>query len=183
MLHCTHGLHALERQTTHTGRKSNDMDTLQIRNFLMIVECGSITKAADRLGIAQPSLSQQLLRIEDELGVSLFKRTARGVTPTEAGRLFQEHALNILQAMQRAREQVNRREDVPRRRGFLWHAKLCEPAIGRTLLVASSCAFPDTTRIRESVWWGALRAGWSKVRSTWRSCMMLRSLNTLRSNI
>lgn len=135
------------------------MDTLQIRNFLMIVECGSITKAADRLGIAQPSLSQQLLRIEDELGVSLFKRTARGVAPTEAGRLFQEHALNILQAMQRAREQLNQREDTPGGVVSFGMPSSISQLLAVPLLVAARERFPEVRlRIRESVWWGALRA-------------------------
>ena len=52
------------------------MDTRQLRNFLKITETGSITRAADALGVAQPSLSQQILRLEDEMGVKLFQRTA-----------------------------------------------------------------------------------------------------------
>lgn len=72
------------------------MDTRQLTCFLRIVETRSISRAAISLGISQPSLSQQLLRLEDELGVKLFKRVARGVTVTEAGRLFEEHARYLL---------------------------------------------------------------------------------------
>jgi LysR family transcriptional regulator, nitrogen assimilation regulatory protein len=89
------------------------MDEVQLRNFLMIGRCASITEAADRLGIAQPSLSQQLLRLEDEMGTQLFKRTSRGVKATDAGRMLQEHADSILRAMNRAREQVHDAECVP----------------------------------------------------------------------
>jgi LysR family nitrogen assimilation transcriptional regulator len=89
------------------------VDVWQIQNFLAIVDCGSVTRAAARLGLAQPSLSQQLLRLEDELGVTLCNRTSRGVTLTEAGRIFQEHAHHILHAVQRAREQVRRAEAAP----------------------------------------------------------------------
>lgn len=72
------------------------MDTRQLHAFLKIAEARSISRAAEVLGIAQPSLSQQLLRLEDEVGFQLFRRNARGVTLTEAGRVFQEHARQIL---------------------------------------------------------------------------------------
>ena len=72
------------------------MDTRQLKCFLKIVDTGSISRAAISLSISQPSLSQQLLRLEDELGVQLFHRGARGVTVTEAGRIFVEHARYIL---------------------------------------------------------------------------------------
>lgn len=84
------------------------MDELKLRSFLTVAESGSISQAAARLGIAQPSLSQQLLRIEDELGVKVFTRTSQGVTLTRAGQMFQEHAQRILGAMRDAREEVRR---------------------------------------------------------------------------
>jgi LysR family nitrogen assimilation transcriptional regulator len=80
------------------------MDTRQLECFLRIVERRSISRAALSLGISQPSLSQQLLRLEDELGVKLFHRAARGVTITEAGRLFEEHARHMLQSNEQALE-------------------------------------------------------------------------------
>lgn len=82
------------------------METRYLRSFLKIAETGSITRAADALGIAQPSLSQQLLRLEDDMGVPLFKRTSRGVTLTNSGRLLQEHARQILQVVDVAVEDV-----------------------------------------------------------------------------
>ncbi|MFT3965067.1 MAG: LysR family transcriptional regulator [Sphingobium sp.] len=82
------------------------MDTRHLRSFLKIAETGSISRAAESLGIAQPSLSQQLLRLEDEVGQTLFRRTARGVSLTEAGRIFEEHARLILRAAQQALEDV-----------------------------------------------------------------------------
>lgn len=82
------------------------MDTRHLRSFLKIAEIGSISRAAESLGIAQPSLSQQLLRLEDEVGTELFRRTARGVTLTEAGRIFQEHARQILRSAEQAVEDV-----------------------------------------------------------------------------
>lgn len=82
------------------------MDARQLRTFLKIVELGSITRAADALGVAQPSLSQLLLRLEDEVGTKLFRRTARGVTTTEGGRIFEEHARHILRTIDQALEDV-----------------------------------------------------------------------------
>jgi LysR family nitrogen assimilation transcriptional regulator len=80
------------------------VDTRHLRSFLKIAEKGSISRAAVSLGIAQASLSQQLLRLEDEVGFSLFRRTARGVTLTETGRIFQEQARNILRVTELAIE-------------------------------------------------------------------------------
>jgi LysR family nitrogen assimilation transcriptional regulator len=82
------------------------MDTRHLRSFLKIADTGSISRAAVSLGIAQPSLSQQLLRLEDEVGCELFRRNARGVTLTEAGRVLQEHARQILRATEQAVEDV-----------------------------------------------------------------------------
>lgn len=82
------------------------MDTRYLRSFLRTADLRSISRAAESLGIAQPSLSQQLLRLEDEVGFQLFHRTARGVTVTEAGRIFQEHARHILHSIDQALEDV-----------------------------------------------------------------------------
>lgn len=82
------------------------METRHLRAFLKIADTGSISRAAESLGLSQPSLSQQLLRLEDEVGVQLFRRTARGVIVTEAGRVFQEHARQILRAESQALEDV-----------------------------------------------------------------------------
>jgi len=82
------------------------MDIRHLKGFLKIADTGSISRASQSLGIAQPSLSQQLLRLEDEVGIALFRRTARGVTLTEAGRIFQEHARFLLRRTELAVEDV-----------------------------------------------------------------------------
>jgi DNA-binding transcriptional LysR family regulator len=61
------------------------VETHRIKYFLAIAEEGSINRAAAVLGIAQPALSRQVRLLEDELGVQLFRRTARGVHLTEEG--------------------------------------------------------------------------------------------------
>src|SRR5687768_10133209 len=93
--------------------KNTHMDARELRMFLKIVELGSISRAADALDIAQPSLSQHLLRLEDEVGSKLFRRTTRGVTTTEAGRVFEEHARHILRTIDQALENVRQLKQEP----------------------------------------------------------------------
>lgn len=61
------------------------MQTHHLRHFLGVADAGSITRAAEHLGVAQPALTQSIKRLELQLGVALFKRSRRGVTLTEAG--------------------------------------------------------------------------------------------------
>lgn len=72
------------------------MDLRQIRSFIAVFEEGSINRAAERLHIAQPSLSLQIKALEEMLEVQLFERHARGVRPTPAGQRFHEHCQKIL---------------------------------------------------------------------------------------
>ena len=58
------------------------MELNQLRYFCAIVRAGSFTKAAEQLGIAQPSLSQQIKRLEKNLGSPLFERLGRSVRLT-----------------------------------------------------------------------------------------------------
>ena len=76
------------------------MDTRHLQNFLVVVECGSISRAAQKLGLSQPSLSQQILRLEDEVGQPLLRRLTSGVALTEAGRVFLEHAQSIIRQVE-----------------------------------------------------------------------------------
>ncbi len=64
------------------------MDFRRLGYFAQIAELGSLSKTAARIGIAQPSLSRQVRLLEEELGVTLFTRRARGMTLTEAGELL-----------------------------------------------------------------------------------------------
>lgn len=64
------------------------MDFKRLGYFAQVAELGSLSKTANRIGIAQPSLSRQMRLLEEELGVSLFTRGARGMILTEAGQLL-----------------------------------------------------------------------------------------------
>ncbi|GLK78913.1 LysR family transcriptional regulator [Methylopila turkensis] len=73
------------------------MDLRQLRYFVQIAESGNFSRAAEVLRVAQPSLSQQIRNLEEELGVELLIRHARGVTTTELGQRFCERARRILE--------------------------------------------------------------------------------------
>jgi LysR family nitrogen assimilation transcriptional regulator len=73
----------------------------QLRYYVKIVEAGSISRAAALIHIAQPALSLQIAELEDYLGVSLLKRSARGVRPTAAGELLYREATAILKHLER----------------------------------------------------------------------------------
>jgi DNA-binding transcriptional LysR family regulator len=84
------------------------MELRQLRYFVAVAEEGHITRAAERLGIQQPPLSQQIRAIERELDVQLFRRKPRGVELTDAGRAFLDDARAMLAQLDRAFETTKR---------------------------------------------------------------------------
>ena len=84
------------------------MELRHLRYFVSVAELGSVSRAAEKLFIAQPALSAQIRQLEEELGVRLFVRLPRGVRLTQAGESFLGDAKAILaraqQATVRARE-------------------------------------------------------------------------------
>ena len=94
------------------------MTLQQLTYFLAAADHGSFSAAADSLlHLAQPSLSEQIRRLEAELGVPLFVRAGRGVELTEAGRLFQPHAERTLAEARGGAESVREIRDAHRRHG------------------------------------------------------------------
>lgn len=89
------------------------MEFNQLRYVCAIAETGSFSRAAERCHVAQPSLSQQILKLEEDLGAKLFDRLGRSIRLTEAGRAFLPHARSILHQMEAARTGVeDKRTDV-----------------------------------------------------------------------
>lgn len=82
------------------------MDVRQLRYFIAIAEEGSLSAAAQRLGVAQPALSQHVIALEKRLDVTLLERSPRGVTLTEPGAVLLAHARGVLAAVGAATEAV-----------------------------------------------------------------------------
>lgn len=82
------------------------MDFKDLRYFLAIVEEGSFSHAATRLGVAQPALSTRVQSMETRLQTALLTRNSRGVTPTEAGLLLAQRAEVLLAALAQAETEV-----------------------------------------------------------------------------
>jgi LysR family nitrogen assimilation transcriptional regulator len=82
------------------------MDIRQLKYFVAVAESGSVSGAAQRVHIAQPSLSQHIRQMEGELGATLFMRGPRGMVPTEAGERLLNHARLILAHFESARDEI-----------------------------------------------------------------------------
>lgn len=80
----------------------SQMDIKRLKSFIVIVDSGSITRAADILHLAQPALSQQLAALEDHFGQKLLIRSQQGVSMTDAGHAVYRHAQIILRQMEQA---------------------------------------------------------------------------------
>ncbi len=85
------------------------MELRHLRYFVAVAEAGSLTVAAARkLHTSQPSLSRQIRDLEDEVGVQLLTRRARGIELTPAGRAFLDHARSVLSQVEAAAEAARR---------------------------------------------------------------------------
>src|SRR3954452_10022384 len=82
------------------------MEVRQLRYFLAVAEEGRFSRAAQRLHISAPSLSQQIRALERELRVRLFDRSPQAVRPTSAGAILVERARIILAEVDRAHADV-----------------------------------------------------------------------------
>jgi LysR family hydrogen peroxide-inducible transcriptional activator len=86
------------------------MELQQLRYFCAIAETGSFSRAAQHTHVSQPSLSQQIRKLEDELGARLFDRLGRSVRLTELGRTFLPRARAVLRELESARSDVVERK-------------------------------------------------------------------------
>src|SRR4051812_630816 len=84
------------------------MDLRQLNYFAAVAEAKHLGRAAERLHLSQPPLTRQIQSLEEELGVQLFRRTARGMEMTSAGQELLQHALTIRTLVAQATERTRR---------------------------------------------------------------------------
>jgi LysR family transcriptional regulator, nitrogen assimilation regulatory protein len=99
------------RIATNLGDWQPELRTL--RYFLCVAEENNMTRASERLRVAQPAISRQIARLEDDLGVKVFKRTSRGMELTEAGEILQRRAYAIMAQIAQAHHDVTAHGDLP----------------------------------------------------------------------
>ena len=91
------------------------MELYQLRYFVAVAESGNFTRAAERSNVTQPSLSQQILNLEREVGHKLFHRLGRKAVLTEAGNAFLERARRILFEVENAARELSDHPSLGRR--------------------------------------------------------------------
>ncbi len=82
------------------------MEMHQLRYFVKAAELGNFTRAAEHCLVSQPSLSQQIAKLEHELGQPVFERLARKVVLTDAGRILLDHAQTILSLVEEVKSRI-----------------------------------------------------------------------------
>lgn len=87
----------------HTLTQEKALDIRQLKHFVAVFEQRNLSKAAEAIPLSQPALTRSMKTLEDQLGVELFARHARGATPTAAGERLYHHAKSILAECARAR--------------------------------------------------------------------------------
>lgn len=118
------------------------MELHHLRYFEAVARHGHVTRAAQELHIAQPSLSKQIQALEAELGVALFHRVGRRIELTDAGALLLPYARRILHDVEEARMILRQRADLAH-----GHVSLgAPPTVGTQLLPAALAAFNERYR-------------------------------------
>lgn len=90
------------------------MELRQLRYFKMVADAGSFARGAQDLRVAQPALSRSIAKLEDEMGTLLFVRHSAGISFTDAGRRFYEHATQVLGTVNELVEAMGAADGAPR---------------------------------------------------------------------
>lgn len=92
------------------------MELRHLRYFITVATEGNFTRAAERLGLAQPPLSRQIRDLEKQLGQRLFDRDSRPIALTDAGRLLLEHAQRVVGSVEQLHRALQSFTESGRRR-------------------------------------------------------------------
>jgi LysR family hydrogen peroxide-inducible transcriptional activator len=118
------------------------MELHQLRYFLAVARTRNFSRAAEQCRVAQPSLSQQIMKLEGELEERLFERTKREVSLTPAGELFRQHAERVLDEVEQARDKMREVRGLLRGRVMLGALPTIAPYFLPTRLRAFAAKFP-----------------------------------------
>lgn len=88
------------------------MDFRQIEIFVSVYRLRNFSRAGEELFLSQPTISNQISCLEDELGVKLFDRTSRQIIPTESARIFYSYALKMLEIREGAAFALNKSKEI-----------------------------------------------------------------------
>src|SRR6516165_2646581 len=99
---------AITRAPPHQNGEENLMELRHLRYFVAVAHEGHVTRAAEKLRMQQPPLSQQIRALEREVDAQLFQRHPRGVALTDAGRSFLADAETILAEVEHAKIRARR---------------------------------------------------------------------------
>src|SRR3989442_355655 len=91
----------------HRLRSRLRVDLRRLEVFAKVAELGSFSRAADALSLTQPTVSEHVRTLEDEIGVQLLDRLGRGATPTHAGRILLDYARRMLALQREARQALD----------------------------------------------------------------------------
>lgn len=116
------------------------MNFRQLRYFVALYEEGHVGRAAERLSLSQPALSQQIRQLETDLDVNLFQRTGKRLLPTLAAQTLYSHAVPLLDGLERARDALRAFRGQPAR----------SLAVGVLQTVSTSLVPPLLERLRQA---------------------------------
>ncbi len=119
------------------------MDSRRLANFIAIIDCGSLTRAAERMHVAQPALSQQLASLEATYGKTLVLRSRQGVTATPAGRALYRNAQTVLRQLKQLESDVKSAGDYVSGHVSVGLPVSCAPVVSMPLIQAVHERFPQ----------------------------------------
>jgi LysR family nitrogen assimilation transcriptional regulator len=127
------------------------MDLRKLTYFVTIAECGSFTRAAQQLHIAQPALSRQIKLLEQELGLDLLLRMGRQIRMTDAGEVLLAHAKDLIADFKRVEEDMQSRQRRPKGKVVIGAPPSLGPLVVPQVVARAARELPQITlRIREA---------------------------------